>query len=229
MKKRMQQLLDEIRREAEDTAGYTGRAAFDERVMKALGGVPRERFVPRGLRASAYYNGPLPIGHGQTISQPYIVALMTDLLELTPESVVLEIGTGSGYQAAILAALAKQVYSIEYVPELAEQARDILQSLGYANVEVRCDNGYRGWAEKGPFDAIIVTAAAPHVPPALIEQLKSGGHMAIPVGLPYMHQELRLVTKSADGTTQTRNVLPVAFVPLIVDNQTDEADDSATR
>ncbi len=229
MKKRVQQLLDEIRREAEQTAGYTGRAAFAERVMTALAEVPRERFVPRGLRTSAYYNGPLPIGYGQTISQPYIVALMTDLLELTPESVVLEVGTGSGYQAAILAALARQVYSIEYVPELAERARDILQTLGYTNVEVRCDNGYCGWADKGPFDAIIVTAAAPHVPPALIEQLKSGGHMAIPVGLPYMHQELLLITKAEDGTTQTRDILPVAFVPLVVDDQTDEVDDSPTR
>jgi len=221
MNPRAKQLLEEIRQEAADTVGYTGRASFDARVMRALGEIPREQFVPPELREAAYYNGPLPIGHGQTISQPYIVALMTDLVELNPDSIVLEVGTGSGYQAAVLARLAKQVYSLEYVPALAEQARSVLHRLGYDNVEVRCENGYRGWAEKGPFDAIVVTAAAPHVPPALVEQLKPGGRMAIPVGRPHLHQELLLVTKAPEGTTQTRNVLPVAFVPLIVDHDPD--------
>lgn len=224
MKNPVHQLLDEIRREAAETARYTGRGTFDASVMSALAAVPREQFVPAELRDSAYYNGPLPIGHGQTISQPYIVALMTDLLSLTPESVVLEIGTGSGYQAAVLARLVKQVYSLEYIPALAEEASTRLHALGYRNVEVRCENGYRGWAEKAPFDAIIVTAAAPHIPPALVDQLKPGGRMAIPVGQPYLHQELMLLIKTEAGNIDTHDILPVAFVPLVIADRRSSGD-----
>lgn len=185
--------------------------------MQAMAEVPREEFVPADLKALAYLNEPLPIGHGQTISQPYIVALMTDLLDLTGESVVLEIGTGSGYQAAILSRLAKQVYSIEKIPELYEAASRRLRELGYTNIETRCCNGYSGWQEEAPFDGIIVTAAASHIPSILVEQLKPGGRMLIPVGLPFMPQELMLVTKQEDGSSQTRSILDVAFVPLVME------------
>lgn len=210
-----QEMLDTIRSEAKYTASYTGRAQFSDRVMQAMHDVDRKHFVPAHYEIQAYDNGPLPIGHGQTISQPYIVALMTDLLDLTAESHVLEIGTGSGYQAAILSRLAKQVYSIERVSPLAEAARQRLQKLGYDNVEVRCEDGYYGWQDKAPFDAIIVTAAASHVPQSLIDQLKPGGRMIIPVGLQYMPQQLLLVTKDKTGETQTKFILDVAFVPLV--------------
>lgn len=220
MKDRHKHMLDEIRNEAKFTAGFTGRATFSEHVMTAMEEVNRENFVPEDLLPYAFDNGPLPIGHGQTISQPYIVALMTDLLDLAAESTVLEVGTGSGYQAAILSRLAKHVYSIERVPELAEAAQARLQELGYENIETRCSNGYRGWQEKSPFDAIIVTAAASHIPPDLIEQLKPGGRMVIPIGLPYMHQELMILTKDEQGETHTESVLGVAFVPLIIDEDT---------
>jgi protein-L-isoaspartate(D-aspartate) O-methyltransferase len=211
----IQEMLDTIRSEAKYTASYTGREQFSEQVMQAMHDVDRKHFVPAHYEIQAYDNGPLPIGHGQTISQPYIVALMTDLLDLTPESHVLEIGTGSGYQAAILSRLAKQVYSIERVSPLAETARQRLQELGYDNVEVRCEDGYYGWQDKAPFDAIIVTAAATHVPQSLIDQLKPGGRMIIPVGLQYMPQQLLLVTKDQSGETQTKFILDVAFVPLV--------------
>lgn len=218
MKDRLTRLLDEIESEAAYTASMTGREKFSTAVMQAMREVPREKFVDEKYQAFAYNNEPLPIGYGQTISQPYIVALMTDLLDLTPESIVLEIGTGSGYQAAILAKLCKQVYSIEKVPELADAADKRLSMLGYNNIETRCHNGYSGWHEKAPFDAIIVTAAASHIPPALLEQLKPGGRMVIPVGLPYMHQELMLITKDMKSETQTKSVLDVAFVPLVIDD-----------
>lgn len=217
MKDNHKNMLEEIRNEARFTAGFTGRESFSERVMDAMAEVNRENFVPDDLRPYAFENGPLPIGHGQTISQPYIVALMTDLLDLTAESTVLEVGTGSGYQAAILSRLAKQVYSIERIEELAELARQRMEEYGYHNVQTRCSNGYRGWQEKAPFDGIIVTAAASHIPPDLIEQLKPGGRMVIPIGMPYMHQELLIVSKDSDGTTHTESVLGVAFVPLIID------------
>ena len=181
--------------------------------------VDRENFVSPQYLPFAYDNGPLPIGYGQTISQPYIVALMTDLLDLTAESIVLEVGTGSGYQAAVLSRLAKQVYSIERVKELAESAGERLKDLGYDNIEIRNQDGYMGWQEKAPFDGIIVTAAASHIPPALIEQLKPGGRMVIPIGLPHMYQELMLLTKDEDGTTHTESLLGVAFVPLITDEE----------
>lgn len=199
------------------TASYTGRKQFSDKVMQALADVDRGNFVPEDEETYAYDNGPLPIGCGQTISQPYIVALMTDMLDLTKQSIVLEVGTGSGYQAAILSRLARKVYSVEKIPELHEAASQRLQSLGYKNVETRCSDGSTGWAEKGPFDAIIVTAAAPYIPQALIDQLKPGGRMMIPVGLPYSHQELMLVVKDKEGDTDTRSILGVAFVPLVMD------------
>lgn len=217
MKDTHKRMLEEIESEAGFTASYTGRAKFDKRVMDAMAEVIREKFVPSHYLPFAYDNGPLPIGYGQTISQPYIVALMTDLLDLTPESIVLEIGTGSGYQAAILSRLAKKVYTIERVEELAESASKRLKKLGYDNIETQCSNGYTGWEEKSPFDSIIVTAAISHIPPALIEQLKPGGRMVIPIGLPYMYQELMLVTKDEDGTTNTQDILGVSFVPLITE------------
>ena len=184
--------------------------------------VVRENFVSTEYLPFAYDNGPLPIGFGQTISQPYIVALMTDLLQLTTESVVLEIGTGSGYQAAILSKLAKKIYTIERVKELAESAKERLKYLGYENIEVQCRNGYIGWQDKAPFDGIIVTAAIDHIPPALVEQLKPGGRMVLPIGLPYMHQELMLVIKDEEGEIHTESLLSVAFVPFIIDEENDE-------
>ena len=217
LKEVVKNLLERIQAEAGYTASYTGRKAFAEQVMAAMAKVPREEFVPADLVRMAYLNEPLPIGHGQTISQPYIVALMTDMLDLTEESVVLEIGTGSGYQAAILSSLAKQVYSIEKISELCETASRRLRDLGYDNVETRCSNGYTGWQEKAPFDGIIVTAAASHIPSVLVEQLKPGGRMLIPVGLQYMPQELMLVTKEEDGSSRVESILDVAFVPLVMD------------
>lgn len=223
MDNKIKNMLDTIQYEAKFCENYTGRASISEPVMQAMQYVDRALFVPAHYQHQAYDNGPLPIGHGQTISQPFIVALMTDLLDLTPESIVLEIGTGSGYQAAILAQLAKQVYSVERIKELAESAQQRFQELSYDNIEVRCVNGYYGWQEKSPFDAIIVTAAASHIPQDLVDQLKPGGKMIIPVGLPYMHQELMLVVKDQQGQTQTNSVLAVAFVPLVND-KTAEAD-----
>ncbi|OHC70196.1 MAG: protein-L-isoaspartate O-methyltransferase [Rhodocyclales bacterium GWA2_65_20] len=190
------------------------RRAFDPRVLDTLGRVPRHEFVPAQLRADAYRNRPLPIGHGQTISQPYIVAAMTDLLQVRPGAAVLEIGTGSGYQAAVLAEMGCNVYSIEIVAPLAEAAAARLQRLGYQRVATRTGDGYHGWPERGPFDAIVVTAAADHVPPPLVRQLKPGGRMVIPVGPPFQTQQLMLVEKHADGTVATRQLMPVAFVPL---------------
>lgn len=214
MKKQLQRLLDEIESEYRYTSRMTGKKTLDPKIKVALSDVPREKFVPKDSIAAAFYNGPLPIGHGQTISQPYIVAIMTDLLELDADAVVLEIGTGSGYQAAILSQLCKQVYSIEYVPELAESAKKRLQKLGYKNIETRAGNGYDGWPEHAPYDGIIVTAAATHIPPPLIEQLKPGGRMVIPVGHPYSYQELILVEKMDNGEIEQKYVLGVAFVPF---------------
>ena len=182
--------------------------------MRVLGMVGRHRFVPAGLQSQAYENRPLPIGYGQTISQPYIVALMTDLLEPEVGDVVLEIGTGSGYQAAILSRLVSQVYSIEIIPELAELASKRLQRLGFANIEVKNSDGYYGWQEHAPFDAIIVTAAISHIPPPLIEQLKPGGVLMIPVGPVFQVQQLTMVKKDSAGEITTRQVLPVRFVPF---------------
>jgi protein-L-isoaspartate(D-aspartate) O-methyltransferase len=215
MKQSMQRMLDEIDSEASYTRSLTGRKRFSSRVMEAVGQVPREQFVPADLRGYAFDNGPLPIGHGQTISQPYIVALMTDLLDLQADHSVLEIGTGCGYQTAILSLLARQVYTVEVVQELGAASARRLQELGYTNISFQIGNGYAGWSGHAPYDAIIVTAAAAQVPQALIDQLAPGGRLVIPVGLPYMPQELMLVTKDEQGKIHTRDILGVAFVPLI--------------
>ena len=207
-------LLREIAAEAQSTAGYTGIAAFAPRVMAAMAAVPRPEFVPAGERVSAYLDIPLPIGHGQTISQPYIVALMTDLLELEPGDKVLEVGAGSGYQAAVLARLAKEVHTVEIVSALARACRERLARLGIANVTVHEGDGSAGLEAEAPFDSIMVTAAARRVPSALVEQLKPGGRMAIPLGEPWSTQELVLLEKNARGEAEMRPVLPVRFVPL---------------
>ncbi len=210
------QMIADIEAGVALTHNLIGKDRLDKRVMTAIRQVPRENFVPPDLRHAAFRDGALPVGHGQTISQPYIVALMTDMLELKKEeSIVLEIGTGSGYQAAILACLARQVYSIERIPALAQTAQQRLREMGYDNVETRCGDGYQGWPEKAPFDGIVVTAASPFIPPALLEQLRPGGRMVIPIGMPSMHQELTLVTKDRLGETHTSSLLGVAFVPLV--------------
>ncbi len=198
-----------------ETRSETGLAAMSPPVRRALGKVERHKLVDASQSASAYRNHPLPIGSGQTISQPYIVALSTDLLELTPDDVVLDVGTGSGYQAAVLAEIARQVYSVEIVESLGRTAARNLAALGYRNVEVRIGDGYQGWPEKGPFDAIVVAAAAPQVPGALLAQLKPGGRMVIPLGGESDMQYLVLVTRRADGGYDERRVLPVRFVPLV--------------
>ena len=208
------QLVAQISQDVIDTSAYIGKSALDERVMRVLGTVGRHRFVPPHLQSSAYENRPLSIGYGQTISQPYIVALMTDLLELETGDVVLEIGTGSGYQAAVLSRLVSQVYSIEIIPELAQSASTLLQRLGFGNIEVKNADGYYGWQEHAPFDAIMVTAASSHIPPPLVSQLKPGGVMLIPVGSPFQVQQLTLVRKSKNGELTTRQILPVRFVPF---------------
>ena len=207
-------MLDDIEREVEYTRTMIGRNALDPKVMAAMEKVPRNEFVPKSYLDAAFDNGPLPIGHGQTISQPYIVALMTDLLELEADDVVLEIGTGSGYQTAVLSQLCKQVYTIEYVAALADIARARLDKLGYDNIQSMTGNGYDGWPEHAPYDGIIVTAAASHIPKPLITQLKPGGKLVIPVGRPHLYQELTVVEKDKDGGIEIREVLGVAFVPL---------------
>ena len=203
-----------IRANAQAVGSLQGRTGISQRVLDVMSGVPRHAFVPDDVRANAYEDRPLPIGFGQTISQPYIVALMTDLLEVKPGSIVLEVGTGSGYQAAVLAPLAARVFTVEIVPQLAARAGDRLATLGYDNVRVRAGDGYYGWQEEAPFDGIIVTAAASHIPPPLIAQLRAGGRMVIPVGGPFFVQQLMLVEKGADGTVTSRQLLPVRFVPL---------------
>jgi protein-L-isoaspartate(D-aspartate) O-methyltransferase len=215
---RLERLLSEVERMVTDTRHMTGLSRLDARVRQALLQVPRHQFVPSGQRRSAYDNRPLSIGYGQTISQPYIVALMTALLELEPQHRVLEVGTGSGYQAAVLSPLVERVFSIEVIAPLAEQASERLRRLGFVNVITRQGDGYFGWPEEAPFDAIIVTAAAGHVPPPLIEQLRPGGRMVIPVGGRFMTQQLLLIEKNTTGQVQVRQLLPVAFVPLTGDH-----------
>ena len=200
--------------DAQWTAEWIGKEQLHPRVMEAMGRVPRHLFVPPELRDLGYENRPLPIGYGQTISQPYIVALMTDLLAPEPGDVAFELGTGSSYQAAVLAELVAEVYTVEIVPPLAASAAERLEALGYDNVTVRAGDGYHGWPERAPFDIIVVTAAASHVPPPLIAQLRPGGRMVIPVGSPFLTQNLLLVEKGADGTVTSRQILPVIFVPL---------------
>jgi protein-L-isoaspartate(D-aspartate) O-methyltransferase len=198
-----------------ETRSETGLPAMSPEVRAALGKVERHRLVPPFQAGAAYRNHPLPIGSGQTISQPYIVALSTDLLNPKASDVVLEVGTGSGYQAAVLAEVVKQVYSIELIDSLGKTAATRLAEMGYRNVEVRIGDGYAGWPERAPFDAIVVTAAAPQVPPVLVAQLKTGGRLVIPVGGSMDIQYLKVLTKRADGGYDEKRVLPVRFVPLV--------------
>jgi len=208
------EMLEDIARTARETRHETGRAVLSERVMAALARVPRHRLVPPGEERHAYRNRPLSIGMGQTISQPFIVALMTDLLDVKPGEKVLEIGTGSGYQAAVLAELGANVHTIEIVEPLAREAAKRLAELGYKNMATRIGDGYRGWPEAAPFDSIIVTAAARDVPPALAEQLKTGGKLVIPLGSQLGAQTLYLMEKQPDGKLSRREVLAVRFVPM---------------
>lgn len=214
MRSRREDMLDAIRASVRNSAEYTGRSELSPRVMAAVGTVPREKFIPPAYRHLAYQNTPQPIAAGQTISQPLIVALMTDLLDPQPDDIVLEVGTGSGYQAAVLSQLVKHVYSIEIHRELAETAADILQQLGHDNVTVKTGDGYAGWPAQAPFDGIIVTAAAETIPAPLLEQLKPGGKLVIPVGAEHGFQELLLVEVDESGDVSRRSVLPVRFVPL---------------
>lgn len=188
-------------------------------VLRVMRQTPRHLFIPERLRSQAYEDHPVPIGYGQTISQPYIVALMTELLEPHRDAKVLEIGTGSGYQAAVLAPLVRHVYTIEIVRELAESAAELLKKLGYANVTVRWGDGYQGWPEEAPFDRIIVTAAPPEVPKALLDQLKPGGKLVAPVGSSVFGQDLIVIEKTRDGRLRRRSVLPVMFVPMVKGRQ----------
>ncbi len=211
------EMLGQIAFETRATQSFTGRTELSPRVLAAIARVPRHEFVPEELRSRAYQDGPLPIGYGQTISQPFVVALMTDLAEVAETSRVLEIGTGCGYQTALLAELAGEVFTIEIVPELAAAARARLLRLGYTKVKARVGDGYLGWPEEAPFDAIVVTAAAPVVPPPLVAQLSPGGRLVIPVGRAYQSQELLRIEKDAAGVVHERVILPVAFVPLVHD------------
>jgi protein-L-isoaspartate(D-aspartate) O-methyltransferase len=212
--KARKELVKEINSMARSIGGRGVPMKFSPVVMRAMGQVPRQEFVRSKDRRRAYLNSPLPIGYGQTISQPYIVALMTDLLNLEVGDVVLEIGTGSGYQAAVLDAAGAKVYTIEIIQELGQQAEKRLQRLGYSDIQTKIGDGYYGWPEAGPFDAILVTAASSHIPPPLIEQLKPGGRMVVPVGPQFTVQQLVLITKNKDGRVKTRQLLPVSFVPL---------------
>jgi len=218
MDKSYQTQLDEMIRvielEVEYTSDCIGRTSLAETVMQAMCKIPRHEFVPEDQRAMAYANGPVHIGYGQTISQPYIVALMTDLLEPKAGHVILEVGTGSGYQAAVLSRIVKQVYSIEDVEPLVAPAQSRLKKLGYDNIEVRHGDGYFGWPEHAPYDGIIVTCGAPHVPQPLVEQLKPGAKLVIPVGHELFGQVLLLVEKDMQGVVKQKKVLDVAFVPL---------------
>ena len=213
--KAIKHMLQDIEYEVGATRQLTGKAALDERVMSSMKSVPRHLFVPPDQQFRAYENGALSIGHGQTISQPFIVALMTDLLNAQADDTLLEVGTGSGYQAAILSSLVKKVYSVEIVEELARQAAERLHQLEISNVEVHVANGYKGWPRHAPYDGIIVTAAAPYIPPLLIEQLKPGARLVIPVGQAYFTQELVVVEKQMDDSVTTVNVMGVIFVPMV--------------
>jgi len=211
-----QALVEELRLESRDAEDY-GAPPLSDTVLASIGHVPRHEFVPQSVRHESYRNHPLPIGAGQTISQPYIVALMTELADVSADEVVLEIGTGSGYQAAVLSGLAAHVYTIEIVEMLGRRATEDLARLGYDNVTVRIGDGYAGWPEHAPFDAIVVTAAPDQIPQPLIDQLKVGGRMVIPVGGEYAVQTLKLLSKDADGNLEEKNIIPVRFVPLTRD------------
>jgi protein-L-isoaspartate(D-aspartate) O-methyltransferase len=214
-------MLADIADELAATRWETGLDALAPRVLAAMATVPREAFVPEDVRYLAFRNGPVGIGHSQTISQPFMVALMTELLAPRAGQTILEVGTGSGYQAAVLAELAGQVFSVEIIAALALEAGPRLAGLGYANVEVRHGDGYDGWPEHAPYDGIVVTAAAPTVPPPLVEQLKPGARLVIPVGLNHAFQTLKLIEKHVDGGISSRNVLTVTFVPLTRDLRDD--------
>ena len=216
------QLIAAIRANTDQVAAQIGKAALDKRVLSAMAKVPRHEFVPVEVQPYAYLNMPLPIGFDKTISQPLMVAVMTDLLELKPDDVVLEIGTGLGYQAAVLAELAGRVYSVEIIDELAQRAVQRLKRQGYTNIEVRIGNGYSGWPEHAPFDKLIVTAAPDLIPPPLINQLKTGGRMVIPVGLPNA-QQLVVVEKDLNGRVKTKEIMRVMFSLL------EESDQPAFR
>lgn len=214
MKTGIKRMIADIESEVAFTRHFIGKNKLAPEVMAAMRNTPRDEFVPPELQAYAYDNGALPIGQGQTISQPYIVALMTDLLQPQKSDKILEIGTGSGYQTAILAQLVRMVYTVEVIKELGEAAAQRLHRLHYSNIKTRIDNGYHGWPEYAPYDGIIVTAAASHIPAALIEQLKPSGRLVIPIGLPYMRQELMLIEKDEQNNTHVKDILGVAFVPL---------------
>jgi protein-L-isoaspartate(D-aspartate) O-methyltransferase len=208
-----QQMIAEVVADAVFLTPQIGKSSFDARVIEVMGRIPRHEFVPVELQAYSYINSPLPVGYGKTVSQPFIIALMTDLLEPHAGDTVLEVGAGVGYQAAILSELVKQVYSIELIEELALQTRRRLQRLGYRNIEIGVGNGYYGWSEHAPFDKIMVTAAPDLIPPPLISQLKPGGRIVIPTGIPDK-QQLVVLEKSADGKLTTREVLAVRFSEL---------------
>jgi len=214
LERRRDALVREIEEETRLVEAEIGKSSLDERVLRAMRRVPRHEFVHSGQQPLAYENAPLPIGYGQTISQPFIVALMTDLLALEGGEVVLEVGTGCGYQSAVLAEIAERVYSVEIIPELAVSAQHRLNALGYRNVRVRAGDGRKGWAEHAPYDAVMVTAAADDIPPAIVEQLRPGGRLVIPLRGRLGEQSLTLVTKDAGGDIDTRRILAVAFVPL---------------
>ena len=214
MSVRRERMIAEIEQLVRETRWETGRAALDVRVIAALRKVERHRFLPPGFSAQAYDNRPLAIGAGQTISQPFIVALMTDLLNVAPDDKVLEVGTGSGYQAAVLAEIVRAVFSIEIIEPLGREAARALAAAGYRNVQTRIGDGYAGWPDEAPFDGIIVTAAAPYVPQPLIDQLKNGGRLVIPLGEPQGVQSLFVIDKDVRGTVTRRKVLDVRFVPL---------------
>ena len=214
MNKNTTNMIADIENEAIYTQHSIGRKAFSNKVMKVIASVQRDKFVAPELQVFAFDNAPLSIGHGQTISQPYIVALMTDLLQLESDYRVLEIGTGSGYQTAILAELVEQVNTMELVQALGKQAKQRLTGMGYKNINFQIGNGYEGWLEHAPYDAIIVTAAADYIPPLLVEQLKACRKLVIPVGQIYMPQKLLLVEKDKHENIHAQNILDVTFVPL---------------
>jgi protein-L-isoaspartate(D-aspartate) O-methyltransferase len=216
---RRAELVREIELAVRATRRSIGKSELDRRVMGAIAAVPRHEFVPAAFRDLAYHNRPLPIGEGQTISQPYIVALMTDLARVDEGSVVLEVGTGSGYQAAVLAEIAEHVYTIEIVEGLGRRAAETLERLGYDNVTVRIGDGYRGWPEQAPFDAIVVTAAPEEIPEPLIDQLARGGRLVVPVGAQGGAQSLQLLEKDDAGDVRIVDVLPVSFVPFTRDDE----------
>ena len=220
----MQRMLKGIEMEVRLTRNAIGKNALDARVMAAIKQVPRHEFIPSEFQSRAYDNGPVAIGSGQTISQPYIVALMSDLLNTKPTDRILEIGTGSGYQAAVLSCLVKQVYSVEIIETLAVNARSRLRKLGYENINLRNYDGYYGWSEHAPYDGIIVTAASLYIPKPWVEQLKVGARLVIPVGLPYHSQELMVVEKKPGGEIETQSILGVSFVPLTGKHSTDSTE-----